>query len=250
MYNNAIKISGTIVLYKEDEYLLKKVIDSFLSINLTKKLFLVDNSPTNYLKKLSSHKEIEYIHLKKNTGFSKGNNIILNKVNSEYHLVLNPDVTFKESSVEKLIDVLKKEEEVAMITPKVFFKNGELQYNIRKYPSFFDLIIRKLNIFKARIYDQEYRNKNLREPFYPEVIHGCFQLYKTKDFIALKGFDERYFLYMEDIDICKKIDQLGKKKLYYPYVTITHILQKGSSKKFKLFYYHLISAIKYFLKWR
>ena len=74
-------------------------------------------------------------------------------------------------------------------------------------------------------------------------------LFKTEDFKTLEGFDERYFLYMEDADICRKIDLLGKKKLYYPKVKITHQHQRGSSKNIKLFFHHISSAIKYFLKW-
>ena len=251
MEDSRFTISAAIVLYKEDEDVLKKTIDSFLNVNLSKKLYLIDNSPTNDLKKVARHKDIEYLHLDSNVGFAAANNTILNKVQnkSKYHLVLNPDITFKKNSVEKLINVIEKEKAVAMITPKIVYPNGDLQYNIRKFPSFFDLIIRKLNLFNNRIYDQEYRSQNLEKSFYPDAVHGCFQLYKTEDFVSLKGFDERYFLYMEDVDICKKIDAMGKKKLYYPEVSITHILKKGSSKSIKLFYYHLVSAIKYFLKW-
>ena len=107
-----------------------------------------------------------------------------------------------------------------------------------------------MKILDQRIYEQEYRNKDLSKPFFVEYLTGCFQLYKTAAFTALNGFDERYFLYMEDVDICKKIDTTGKKKLYYPNVSITHVLKQGSSKNFKLFCYHLSSAVKYFLKWR
>jgi len=137
-----------------------------------------------------------------------------------------------------------------MIAPRVVFPNKEHQYTARKYPVFFDLVIRRLNFFKGRIYAHEYRNRDLSKPLFVEYLAGCFQLYKTVDFITLNGFDERYFLYMEDVDICKKIDEIQKKKLYYPIVTITHVLKQGSSKKVKLFYYHLVSAIKYFIKWR
>ena len=74
-------------------------------------------------------------------------------------------------------------------------------------------------------------------------------LFKTQGFKDLKGFDERYFLYMEDADLCKKISKNDKKALYYPKVEIIHHHQKGSSKNIKLFFYHVTSAIKYFLKW-
>ena len=65
----------------------------------------------------------------------------------------------------------------------------------------------------------------------------------------LKGFDERFFLYMEDADICRRIYKSGKKILFYPKVEIIHQHQQGSSKNIKLFIIHASSAIKYFLKW-
>ena len=246
-----ITISVTIVLFQEDRATLLKTITSFLEVPLLKKVFLIDNSPTDNLKDIIKHPDVVYHFVNKNLGFGAGHNFVLNKIKffSDFHLVLNPDVSFEKNIISDLISELKKHDDVALIAPKVLFPNKEHQYTARKYPKFFDLIIRRLRIFKKRIFEQEYRNKDLNEPFFAEYITGCFQLYKTKDFITLKGFDQRYFLYMEDVDICKKIDKIGKKKLYYPKVSITHILKKGSSKQFKLFVYHLISAVKYFGKW-
>ena len=249
--NKRIYISATIVLYKEDEITLKKTIDSFLAISTVKKLFLVDNSPTDKLRNLSKHDEVEYVFVEKNIGFGAGHNKILDKIKnySDFHLVLNPDVSFNGDIITKLVGQLDKEDKVAMIAPKVIFPDERHQYTARKYPKFMDLIIRRLNILGERIHENEYRNKDLSKPMFVEYLTGCFQLYKTADFVAINGFDERYFLYMEDVDICKKIDVLGKKKMYYPHVSITHVLKQGSSKNLKLFYYHLSSAIKYFLKW-
>ena len=65
----------------------------------------------------------------------------------------------------------------------------------------------------------------------------------------LKGFDERYFMYMEDVDICRKIDLSGKRKLYFPATEIIHSHRKGSSKELRLFCIHISSIIKYFMKW-
>ncbi|WP_394331623.1 glycosyltransferase family protein [Tenacibaculum agarivorans] len=199
-----------------------------------------------------NHEFINYIGNKKNIGFGAGHNKIVNLISntSELHLILNPDVFFDKNTINSLAEKLLSEKSLAMIAPRVKFPNGNEQYTVRKYPSFLDLFLRKIGIGTQRIYAQEYRDLDLSEPFYPEAIHGCFMLFKTEDFIALDGFDERYFLYMEDIDICKKIDALGKKKLYYPEVEITHVLKKGSSKNIILFYHHLSSAIRYFLKWK
>ncbi|MDY0780413.1 glycosyltransferase [Tenacibaculum sp. IB213877] len=244
-----VEISACIVLYNEPIQELEKTINSFLNIPLSKKLFLVDNSSKN--NKNFNHPDIEYIFNSKNIGFAKANNQIIEKIDgySKYHLVLNPDVVFNPEIISKLVSKLEKEKDLAMIAPKATYLDGSHQYTARKYPSFFDLIIRRTPFFSKRKKEQEYQLQDLSKPFYPDFIHGCFMLFNTKDFVQLKGFDKRYFLYMEDVDICKKIDELEKKKLYYPLVKVQHVKRKGSAKKIKLLFYHLSSAIKYFLKW-
>jgi len=243
------QLTATIVLYHEDPEILKKTIASFLKIPLKKKLFLVDNSATRSFQNFFNDEEIEYFFPGKNIGFGKGHNFVLDKLNSKYHLLLNPDIEFTATIIPILISQLEKEHDVAFATPKVMYPNLAKQYVCRKHPTFFDLINRRIKLVPKAILKNEYRNQDLTKPFYPDFIHGCFMLFKTTDFKDLKGFDARYFLYMEDADLCREIDILGKKKLYFPEVAIVHHYQKGSAKNLKLFWYHTFSAIKYFLKW-
>jgi GT2 family glycosyltransferase len=242
-------ITASVVLFNENLGVLKKTVDSFLKTPLEKKLFLIDNSPKNRLEKYFKHPEIEYLFVGKNIGFGKAHNLVIDKLKANFHLILNPDVTFSSDVILALITELSKSTDVSFITPKVLFSNKENQYVCRKHPTFFNLINRKSKISKNQTIKNEYRNQDLEKSFYPEFIHGCFMLFKTADFKYLRGFDERYFLYMEDADICRRIDKIEKKILFFPNVEITHQLQKGSSKSMKLFIYHFSSAIKYFLKW-
>jgi GT2 family glycosyltransferase len=242
-------ITASVVLFNENLEILKKTVDSFLETPLEKKLFLIDNSPKNRLEKYFEHPEIEYLFVGENIGFGKAHNLVIDKLTANFHLILNPDVIFSSDVILALITELSKSTDVSFITPKVFFSNKENQYVCRKHPTFFNLINRKSKILKNQTIKNEYRNQDLERSFYPEFIHGCFMLFKTADFKYLGGFDERYFLYMEDADICRRIDKIEKKILFFPNVEITHQLQKGSSKSIKLFIYHLSSAIKYFLKW-
>lgn len=250
-----LNITASIVLYNEDLEELTNTINCFLSISLSKKLFLIDNTPEKRFKNTFNLKDVEYIGVGKNIGFGAGHNIIIDKikVNSEFHLILNPDVIFKPNVITNLIAALKKHDKVAMIAPKVLFPNGQHQFSCRRYPSIKELFARRfpfLNpFFETTIYKGQYRDKDLNTAFIAEYLTGCFHLYKTNDFVKLQGFDERYFLYMEDVDICKKIDAIGKVKIYYPQEEIFHVLKQGSSKSMKLFFRHTSSAIKYFLKW-
>jgi GT2 family glycosyltransferase len=248
------EITCSIVVYKEDLEDLFRTIESFLSVKIKKHIYLIDNTKSNFYKYVFNDNHITYVPNNYNSGFGSGHNLILNKIEniSKYHLILNPDVYFKENVIRNLIYRLNDDVDIAMIAPKVLFPNDKHQYSCRRYPSLTELLVRRFylkNIFKKTIQKGIYTDRNLNQSFNPDYLTGCFHLYKTEDFIKLEGFDERYFLYMEDVDICKKIDKLGKKKLYYPKVEITHVLKQGSAKSTKLFFVHTLSAIKYFLKW-
>tara|TARA_B110000483_G_scaffold185805_1_gene219852 strand:- start:3639 stop:4424 length:786 start_codon:yes stop_codon:yes gene_type:complete len=251
----SLDITACIVLHNEGLEELTKTINCFLSVSLKKKLFLVDNTPDKRFEKVFNHADIVYAGSGKNLGFGLGHNSVLKSIQgfSKFHLVLNPDVVFKSSTLLNLILELERTKDAAMIAPKVSFPSGAHQFSCRRYPSITELFARRFpflkSLFKATIFKGIYGDKMLTEPFFAEYITGCFQLYKTEDFVNLKGFDERYFLYMEDVDICKKMDVLGKKKIYFPQEEITHVLKRGSSKNFKLFLWHTSSAVKYFLKW-
>jgi len=250
--NTTVEISATIILYKEDVETLQKTIDSFLKTPLSKKLYLIDNSPTNKLQNHFLDPAIEYRFVGKNSGFGAAHNLVINEIqgSSKYHLILNPDVIFESEVLLKLKKELDNHKEIAMVSPKVIYPDGKLQYTCRKYPTFLELIYRRFGVFKKFTQKQEYRDEHLIKSFYPDFFQGCFLLFNTADFVAINGFDERYFLYMEDVDICKKIDKQGKRKMYFPGTEIVHNHRRGSSQKIILLFHHISSAIKYFKKWK
>lgn len=249
-----IRLTISIVLYNEEPSLFHKTIKAVMNYPNLQKLFIVDNGPIKNLE-FEENDKIEYIHSDKNVGFGAGHNLVMSRISMEsnYHLILNPDVDFDAGIFNELIEQLEKDKDLAFIAPKVLFPNGDFQNSCRRYPKFSELFFRRFPLFsffaKRIINHGVYTDKNLEEPFYVDYLTGCFHLYKTEDFIKIGGFDERYFLYMEDVDICKKVDEIGKKKMYYPKVHIYHVLKRGSSKNFKLFMRHTISMIKYFTKW-
>ena len=244
-------ITASIVVYNEDPIELENVINSFLGSPFSNKIYIIDNSPTNWLEEKIIGDNIEYVFSGSNIGFGRGHNSILDTIEqlSDYHLILNPDVFFQSEILEKLINQLEKDTQLSMVAPKVSYPSKELQYTARKFPTIIELLCRFLGVFKHYTDNKEYKNDNLLFSFFPDFVQGSFMLFKTKDLIDLKGFDQRYFMYMEDVDICRRIDLSGKKKLYFPKVEVTHTHRKGSSKNIRLFFIHMSSIIKYFMKW-
>jgi len=249
--NRDVHISATIVLFHEEAETLRETITSFLEIPLKKTLYLLDNSATDALRDISNHPDVIYIFNKKNKGFGAANNQVISKIDavSTHHLVLNPDISFSPSVMETLLAVLEKDSSLAMVAPKVTYPDGRLQYTCRKHPTVLGMFLRRTRIFQPYVKKRMYQEEQLAQFFYPEFIHGCFMLFKTLDFVQIEGFDPRYFLYMEDADICRKIAQAGKEIGYVPSASVVHVHRKGSAKKVHLLYHHINSAIKYFNKW-
>ncbi|WP_456399935.1 glycosyltransferase family 2 protein [Persephonella sp.] len=249
----------SIVLYKNKESQIIKVIKSVLSTNLKIKLYLIDNSPTADLSKLSKiDSRIEYIFTGKNIGYGKANNIALRKSIEQkvpFHLVLNPDVYFNEGVLERIYEYMNQNPEIGLLMPKVLYPNGKLQYLCKLLPTPVDLFGRRFLNFRPFKKLIEKRNEiyELRFTSYDKIMEvpylsGCFMLIRVEVFKKVGLFDERFFMYMEDTDLSRRIYKVAKN-IYFPYVHIYHEYGKGSYKNFKLLYYHIISAIKYFNKW-
>jgi GT2 family glycosyltransferase len=252
-------LSVSIVLYHNKKEQVEKVIYSALNTDLKIRLFLLDNSTYDDLKNLSNiDNRIEYIFNNANLGFGKAHNIALKKSiekNIPYHLVLNPDIYFKKGVLEELYKFMESNKDVGLAMPKVLYPNGDIQYLCKLLPTPFDLFGRRfLNFgpFKKII---EKRNEvyELRFTGYDKIMEvpylsGCFMFIRTEVLKKVGLFDERFFMYLEDTDLSRRIHRVSKT-VYYPEVSIYHEYGKGSYKNPKLLKYHLDSAIKYFNKY-
>ena len=252
---NKYNITASLVLYKNDIEEVKKAISSLLNTELNIKLFLVDNSPEDELKVLSDFdSRIEYIFTGKNLGYGKANNLIINKVlqNTEYHLVMNPDVYFEKGTLEALCAFMQANEDIGLCMPRVYHYDGTEQKLCKLLPTPKDLIIRRFipdGDYKdkiSRIYNMwnaDYE-KQMDVPF----LSGSFMFMRASVLAEVKGFDERFFLYCEDLDLCRRIGEISRT-VYFPGAKICHGYQKASYLNTKLMLIHSLSAIKYFNKW-
>lgn len=252
-------LSVSIVLYHNKKEQIEKAIYSVFNTNLNLKLFLIDNSTNDHLKSLADiDSRITYIFNNANLGFGKAHNIAIKKTIEEdiaYHLVLNPDVFFEKGVLEELYNFMESNSDVGLVMPKVLYPDGSLQHLCKLLPTPINLFGRRfLNFWYFKKF-LEKRNfmYELRFTSYDKIMEvpylsGCFMFLRTKTLKKVGLFDERFFMYLEDTDLSRRIHKVAKT-IYYPYVSIYHEYGKGSYKNFRLLYYHLDSAIKYFNKW-
>lgn len=248
-------ITASIVLYNNAD--VSKTIECILNSSIQVKLYLIDNSPTNALQKelkeYLDNPNIHYVFNNCNVGFGAAHNIAIKKIidTSEYHLILNPDVVFDENVIEELVKYMNKNNDVGLVMPKVIYPDGSTQYLCKLLPTPVDLIFRRFlpkSVIQSRTEFFELRFTNYNTEMEVPYLSGCFMFLRTNAIKKVGLFDERFFMYPEDIDLTRRINKYFKT-MFYPNVQIVHEHGKGSYKNFRLLKIHIINMIKYFNKW-
>ncbi len=247
-------ISGSIVTYNTNEDMLLQAIQSFLDIELRTKLIIIDNSPDDKLKYFAKKHNIEYIFNEKNIGYGAAHNIAMRKFlnRSKYHIVFNPDTYWTKGTVEKIFSYLQANNDVGHLMPKILYPNGELQYLCKLLPHPSDLIFRRF-LPKTKSLLRKNENFELRFTEYNKIMNvpylsGCFMFFRMNALKKIGLFDERFFMYPEDIDITRRIHKYYKT-IFYPEAVVYHNHAKESYKSKKLLWIHITNMIKYFNKW-
>ncbi len=226
---------------KED---LKKCIKSILRNppECTYQIIIVDNNSKDgskrFLKSIDN-KIVKYILNDKNMGFGKACNQIAKIQNSNYILFINPDVEICKNSIDRLIRFLKNNEKIGAATGKLLYPDGSFQLSCRRFPSIprvlfgRESILRK--IFPNNTVSKEFLMTDLdyNKIQFPDCVRGAVMLFRTDVFKKIDGFDEKFFLYFEDTDICLRLRKSGYKIAFLPQAVFYHSLG-GSTKKEEL----------------
>lgn len=245
-------LTGSLVIYKNRISFLEAVLNSLPKENFV--LVVVDNSPTDSLRPLFSGKNnIDYIFLNSNLGFGIGHNIAFKKVKniSEFHFIINPDVYCNADVFTNIASFMQTNSNIGIVGPKILYPNNDVQYSCRLLPTPVDLILRRLpsEFVKARnSFINELRFTNYNKIMEVPFLLGCFLCCRVDVFEQIGGFDERYFMYLEDVDICRTVYKTHKV-VFYPEVSVYHHYAKDSKTNLRLFLAHLKSSFKYFNKW-
>jgi GT2 family glycosyltransferase len=248
-------ISASIVLYNSNRDELNKVIKSYAP-DKNRLLYLIDNSPiqTDVTSLLIGHKYIYYYFTGKNKGYGAGHNVAIRMALSngaEYHVILNPDLEFEPCIIEQIAEFMDSDGSIAQVMPKILNPKGEIQYLCKLLPTPVDLFFKRFlpeKYTKKSLMQYQLKFADYSRQMNVPYLSGCFMFFRTAAFGAVGLFDERFFMYPEDIDITRRMYKVYKT-LYYPEVSIVHAHKADSYASKRMLLIHIINIIKYFNKW-
>jgi N-acetylglucosaminyl-diphospho-decaprenol L-rhamnosyltransferase len=223
------ELSVQIVNYNTKNYLIKCIKDIISDLKFSGIIFhilVLDNNSKDDITdipELFRGIDIAVFRSDANLGFGGGHNYLYNLTKSTYMLILNPDIELLEiNTIKTLLDYLKKHPKVSVLGPKLIshdyraveYDHGEL-YGLKSW----------------------YRN-NLGESYWHERfragevawVSGAFLMIRQEIFKKVEGFDEKYFMYKEEEDLCLRVRKIGHKVYYYPFVKALHYTEASSNK--------------------
>ncbi len=246
-------LTASLVIYHNSAEEINTLLDCVLRSSIDK-LFIVDNSRNDSFRILEKRSDrIRYIH-NANTGYGSAHNIAIREamaIGAKYHAVLNPDIYFNDGTIEALTEYMNDNPDVGQVMPKVFYPNGEVQYLCKMIPTPMDLIFKRF--LPGRLTQKSLHKFQLRYTGYDKIMNipylsGCFMFFRVSALKEVGLFDERFFMYPEDIDITRRMHE-RYKTIFYPYASITHAHGAASKSSFKMLKVHIVNMIKYFNKW-
>jgi GT2 family glycosyltransferase len=233
-----LDLSIIIVNYNVKEFL-QNLIHSIekASLNLTKEIIIVDNASDDGSVEFIGEKfpQIKLLANKKNLGFGKANNIGLGQAVGKYILLVNPDTLVAEDTFEKMIEFFESNSEVGLAGCKILNPDGTLQLACRRsFPgpwTSFTKVTGLSSLFpNSKIfarYNLTYLDEN--KTYEVDAISGSFMMMRKEVYEKVGGFDEQFFMYGEDLDLCYRIQKSGFKIYYVHSAQIIHY--KGESTK-------------------
>lgn len=250
-------IIATVVTFNNPLKMLDELQTSFFNTDLKVKLLFIDNSSNKSIEKFCSEKNIEYINSYGNIGFGSGHNIGIKKYvdAAKYFLILNPDVIIENDCLKKLKYFMDKNEEVPLCSPLILNPDRSIQFVNKRLPTLTTLFARRF--FKKTLGQKYKRELDLftlqdqipfKEPIVVPVITGCFMFFRSISLKKLGGFDQDFFMYMEEFDLSRRSSVIGPN-VFFPDASIVHAWGRGAHTNYKLLWINIQSIYHYFVKW-
>lgn len=238
--------------------------DSGLEIIVT----VVDNASHDGIAELLKEKypEVNFIQMPENEGFGHAQNAGMESCEAKYYFALNPDTEFLPNSnaIKKMFDYMEKHDKIGMIGPKIIYPDGSLQYSCYRFPSFWQPVFSRTKIGGEKLRNKMNDNFLMKDFDHNSTrpvdwIMGSAMFVRNKAVKEVGMFDNRFWMYAEDSDWCRRMWEAHWPVYYVHDIVIKHAHGRGSAKvpgifkaliKNKLARVHLSSWLKYMWKWR
>lgn len=257
--NNLFKIENplltiSIVLYKTSSDQIRRYLVSLSYLRIPYKLYVVDNSPDSKLRDIFVDTECDYTHLPKNPGYGAAHNVAIRKameLRASYHVVMNTDLTFDSDVVSPMIKFMFENPKIGHMMPKVYSADGSVQRLCKLVPTPFDLFARVFfppSIKRKLSKRFELHSSGYDKMMFVPFLSGCFMILRMEALQEVGLFDERFFMYGEDVDLTRRIAS-RYETIYFPDCSIIHEHKAASKKSLHMFGIHMFNLVKYFNKW-
>ncbi len=252
-----IMITASVVTYHTSHEELASCLKSLLACGTVNRVYVIDHAGDNTMAAFCrdyGDARIEYV-AHSNDGYGAGHNVALRRVlaggTSRYHLVVNSDVYFSSGVLETLSAYMDAHADTGQVIPNVIYPDGRQQYVCRLLPTPLDLFSRRFlpaSWSRRRMERYTLAFTGYSRPMNVPYHMGCFMLLRVEALREVGLFDERFFLYPEDIDLTRRIHQ-RYRTMFYPDVTIVHAHRAASYRSWRMLWVHIYNMCKYFNKW-
>ncbi|MDD6228130.1 MAG: glycosyltransferase family 2 protein [Bacteroidales bacterium] len=232
---------------------LRKALGCVAASSVVNTVWVIDNSDDDSLKRVAEEFGTVYRHVE-NRGFGAGHNVAIRESLAQdlkYHLVMNADVCWEGDVLSALQSYMDANPDVGIVMPKVRYPDGDLQYACRMLPTPYDLFTKRFLpgcLTRRRMERYLLADADHDRPFNVPYLLGSFLFFRS-DALRQEGlFDERFFMYPEDIDITRRIHRAWRT-MFWPGVTIIHAHAAASRRNLRMFRIHLTNMFRYFNKW-
>jgi hypothetical protein len=192
---------------------------------------------------LTAPPEAEVVVNERPKGFGANHNAAFQRCRAPYFCVVNPDVRLNMDPFPALLSALQAPGNAGVSGPQVCDPDGHTEDSARRFPTVQRLLRKLLPGARGPDYLPE------GGPTVVDWVAGMFMLFRSDAFRAAGGFDERFFLYYEDVDICRRMGLLGYGALYVPEATVIHDAQRESRRNPRRMATHAASALRYLTRW-
>ncbi|XZG70778.1 glycosyltransferase [Chitinibacteraceae bacterium HSL-7] len=252
----ADRCSVGLVVYRTPVAELIPLFDLLAQGPQVERVLIFDNGVDAELERAVRARGWDYLSEGRNLGFGAGHNRILaalGDVAPPLHWLVNPDLSWSTSPLPMLATTLSRRQDAAAVMPDVRNPDGTRQHLAKRLPSPLMLIGRrflpKTAWLESRVHHYEMRDADFSATFAAPLISGCCMLWRSEVLRAISGFDECYFLYLEDYDLCRRAAEHGGALLVEPAASVVHGFARASYRLGRPLLWHLSSAMRYFTRW-